>query len=400
VVALNLASVWSVGRQAQRPQRGDLALAAGLLALAQVEVWSGAPDGSVGVFAALALPMCAAVAWWRTAPVAVLAVVFAAQLPGAFIDVGYAPLYQLLAFLLASFSVAARCPLRWAVVGGLAAEAMFVVGALLDDEAASLGDLVFATAMVAVVWSLGRLLYRRGRELGVLEERSAQLAREQEETRAAIEYERAAIAREVHDLIAHTVSVMVVQAGAAEGLLDQDPEKVREPLQHIRQRGHDAVVELRGLLKMLRGEPVALSPQPALADLDELVEQTRLSGLPVQLSADADFEQIPTGIQLAAFRIIQEGLTNARKHAHASTVAVSVAQVGGQLEIVVADDGRGPSELHRGHGLIGMGKLPAAGGPLGRSPKGCEKRNPWKVQKPSSGLEPETPSLPWKCSTN
>jgi signal transduction histidine kinase len=358
-MAHKLGSVSSVGRQVSGPKPADIALAAGLLALAQVEVWTGAPDGWEGVFALLALPMCGALAWWRSAPVAVLLVVFAAQLPGAFIDASHAPLYQLLTFLLACFSVAARCPLLWAIVVGLAAEAMFVVGALLDPEAQSLGEVAFAAGMVAIVWSLGRLLYGRGRQLDALEERSARLAREQEETRAAIEHERAAIAREVHDLIAHTVSVMVVQAGAAEGVLDQDPQRAREPLRHIRERGHDAVLELRGLLTMLRGEPVALSPQPGLADLDQLVEETRAAGLAVELSADGELEEIPAGVQLAAFRIVQEALTNVRKHARASSVQVKLARAHGQLEVEIADDGRGPQGHSGGHGLIGMGERAA-----------------------------------------
>jgi signal transduction histidine kinase len=353
-MALELRSVWSVGRQALGPKRADIGLAIALVVLAQAEAWTGAPEGWEGLFALLALPMCGALAWWRTAPVAVLLAVFAAQLPGAFIDANYAPLYQVLTFLLACFSVAARTPLRWAIFGGLAAEAMLLSGALLDPGAQSLDEVAFATVMVAIVWSLGRLLYGRGRQVEDLEERSARLAREREETQAAIEHERAAIAREVHDLIAHTVSVMVVQAGAAEGLLDSEPQRAREPLRHIRERGHDAVLELRGLLMMLRGEPVALSPQPRLADLDELVEETRDAGLAVELRADGVLEEIPAGVQLAAFRIVQEALTNVRKHAAASKVEVKVSRVRDQLEVQVADDGRGPEGRSRGHGLIGM----------------------------------------------
>jgi signal transduction histidine kinase len=353
-MGFELASVWTVGRRVAGPRRLDVALAAGLFALAQVEVWTAAPQGWEGVYALLALPMCGALAWWRSAPVAVLLVVFVAQLPGAFIDAGHAPLYQLLTFLLACFSVAARCPLWWAALAGLAAAAMLDIGALLDPDAQSLGEVVFATGMVAVVWALGRLLYGRGRELEALTERSARLAREQEQTRAAIEHERAAIAREVHDLIAHTVSVMVVQAGAAEGVLDQNPQRAREPLRHIRERGHDAVLELRGLLTMLRGEPVALSPQPRLVDLDQLVEETRAAGLVVELRADGNLNEVPAGVQLAAFRIVQEALTNVRKHAHASRGEVGLARAPGRLEIEITDDGRGPQGQSRGHGLIGM----------------------------------------------
>lgn len=345
--------MWSGGRQAAGPGRPDIALAVGLLVLAQVEVWTGAPAGSEGLFALLALPMCGALAWWRTAPVAVLLVVFAAQLPGAFVDPGPGLLYQVLAFLLACFSVAARCPLRWAVFG-LAAEAMLVAGALLDPAAQSPGEVTFATVMVAIVWSLGRLLYTRGRQVEDLEERSTRLAHEREETQAAIEHERAEIAREVHDLIAHTVSVMVVQAGAAEELLDQDPQRAREPLRHIRQRGHDAVLELRGLLTMLRGEPVALNPQPRLADLDQLVEETRGAGIAVDLRVDGELGEIPAGVQLAAFRIIQEALTNVRKHAAASNVEVKVSRARDRIEVEVADDGHGSHGHSRGHGLIGM----------------------------------------------
>jgi len=218
----------------------------------------------------------------------------------------------------------------------------------------SLGVMAFVTSLVAIFWSIGRVLHGRGRELDVLAERALRLAREQEETRAAIEHERAAIAREMHDLLAHTVSVMVVQAGAAEGLLEQDPREARQSLQHIRQRGHDAVLELRGLLTMMRGEPVELSPQPGLADLGQLVQDTRDAGLAVELSVTGDGEEIPAGIQLAAFRIVQEALTNVRKHARATRVEVKVARAPGQLEVEVADDGRGPHGHSRGHGLIGM----------------------------------------------
>jgi signal transduction histidine kinase len=114
------------------------------------------------------------------------------------------------------------------------------------------------------------------------------------------------------------------------------------------------VLELRGLLTMLRGEPVALSPQPGLPDLAELVEETRRSGLAVELSAEGEFQGIPAGVQLAAFRIVQEALTNVRKHARASNVKVKVARAYGELELEVADDGSGPRGDSRGHGLIGM----------------------------------------------
>jgi signal transduction histidine kinase len=162
---------------------------------------------------------------------------------------------------------------------------------------------------------------------------------------------------------------MVVQAGAAEGLLDQDPERAREPLRHIRQRGHDAVLELRGLLTMLRGEPVALSPQPVLADLDQLVQETRTAGLTVELRVDGRLEEIPAGVQLAAFRIVQEALTNVRKHAKASSVEVRVERAHGQLEIEVTDNGRTPQRRGRGHGLIGMQERAALyGGDLSFGP--------------------------------
>jgi signal transduction histidine kinase len=177
-----------------------------------------------------------------------------------------------------------------------------------------------------------------------------------ETVRAAVFAERARIARELHDIVAHSVSVMVVQAGAAEDLLDRDPERARAPLVSIQETGGHAISELRRMLGLLRDErrAPALSPQPGTAQLDELVDQMSEVGLPVQLRIEGNPRPLSPGVELAVFRVAQEALTNTLKHAGHATSTVVLRYGDHELDLEIVDDGSGGRANGSGHGLIGM----------------------------------------------
>ena len=191
--------------------------------------------------------------------------------------------------------------------------------------------------------------------------------------------ERARIARELHDVIAHSVSVMVIQAGAAEQLLAQTPERARGPLAAVQDTGRQTITELRRLLGILRadGPELSLAPQPGLASLDLLLAEMGQAGLPVQLRVEGQPAPLPPGVDLAAYRVVQEALTNTLRHAGPAHADVLVRYHQHALELEILDDGCGPGPRppdraggQSGHGLVGMrervslygGKLEA--GPL------------------------------------
>jgi signal transduction histidine kinase len=212
----------------------------------------------------------------------------------------------------------------------------------------------------AIAWALGKTLRYRELRGDRLEARTAELeAKRESQIQAAVTDERARIARELHDIVAHSVSLMVLQAGAARQALDREPEKARAPLLSVEATGRGAMSELRRLVSMLRqpGQEDELSPQPSLRHLDRLVAQMREAGLAVELDTSGGLEAIPPGVDLSAYRIAQEAMTNVLKHAGATHVDLTVRCEGGAVEVLVEDDGRGPSgngQVVGGHGLIGM----------------------------------------------
>ena len=218
-------------------------------------------------------------------------------------------------------------------------------------------------AVVAIAWLIGDNLRTRRAYLAQLEERAARLEheREQQATRATLE-ERARIARELHDVIAHNVSVMVVQASAGEDVFDSDPVRAREALAAVASTGRDALGELRRLLGAIRpGDQEALSyaPQPAIDGLGGLVEQVRDTGLAVELSVDGEVQDLPEATSLCAYRIVQEALTNTLKHAAATRAQIRLRCDPDELTVRVSDNGRGTTDAAAnssvgGHGLIGM----------------------------------------------
>jgi signal transduction histidine kinase len=282
----------------------------------------------------------------------------------------------------AVFSVGAYAEPRRSVLGCALVIGTLWVGGLQDNArhpgVRGPSDVVFVTVVFGGAWLLGRALRGRGQHAEELERRAAQLeADQQAQARAAVAAERARIARELHDVIAHSVSVMVIQAGAAEQLLEQAPERAQGPLEAVQDTGRQTIVELRRLLGILRedGQELSLAPQPGLDNLDLLVSETRQAGLPVQLRVEGRPWRLPPGIDLTAYRIVQEALTNTLRHAGPARAEVTVRYQDHAVELEVLDDGRGAgpraaADAGSGQGLVGMRERVALyGGTLQAGPR-------------------------------
>jgi signal transduction histidine kinase len=243
-----------------------------------------------------------------------------------------------------------------------------------NDPTQQGGDYVWLAIFFAVAWTVGFGLGGKFREVDEAKERAARAEREREErARLAVVDERARIARELHDVVGHSVSVMTVQASAVRRLLEPDQEKEREALLVVEQTGREALAEMRRMVGVLRRpeEAPALAPQPSLEQLDRLVEQAREAGLPVELRIEGAPVQLPAGVDLTAYRLVQEGLTNALKHAHAEHAEVLVRYGDGLVELTVSDDGPGGGDGDKGgHGLVGMReRISVYGGDLEAGPR-------------------------------
>jgi signal transduction histidine kinase len=220
------------------------------------------------------------------------------------------------------------------------------------------GDFVFTPALFGIAWLAGFALRERAEQAEAAEQRARLAEREREvATRLAVAEERARIARELHDIVAHAVSVIVLQVGAVRHNLPPAQDEDREALRGVEQTGRIALADMRRLLGALRrdGDDVDLAPQPGLGGLDPLLDEFRRAGLPVRLSVDGDPVPLPPTLDLSAYRIVQEGLTNTLKHAHASHADVVVRYGADRLEIDVRDDGDGGTASDGlGHGLVGV----------------------------------------------
>jgi signal transduction histidine kinase len=219
------------------------------------------------------------------------------------------------------------------------------------------GDYVWSTLFFSGAWLVGYVLRRRVLQTHELRRRAeaAEQARADEAARAVAE-ERGRIARELHDVIAHSVSVMVVQAAGVRRLLPADMERERQALETVEKTGRQALAEMRRLLGVLRTEAdrPELRPQPGLTTIRQLVEQVRNAGLPVELAFEGDPVDLPPGIDVAAFRIVQEALTNTLKHAGPAHAWVRVRFARDELELTVSNDGRDADDDEEGYGLVGM----------------------------------------------
>jgi len=270
----------------------------------------------------------------------------------------------------------------------------FLLGNLRDDKQAGIGlalvlgcivivvsnipgsqsasDLIFIPLRFVVAWVAGYALRERSEQAEAAEMRATLAEREREaaemraifaeqqrdaSARIAVAEERARIARELHDIVAHAVSVMVLQVGAVRHELPNGLDEDREALGRVEQAGRTALAEMRRLLGAMRrdGDGVDLAPQPGLERLDSLADEVSRAGLPVRLQVNGRPFPLPRAIDLSAYRIIQEGLTNALKHAHASNAYVTVRYASTELHVEVRDDGVGKSRSDGlGHGLVGI----------------------------------------------
>lgn len=343
----------------QAPQSpGDIAVALAFAAVGLVELLSGSIGGPRGAVLLGVLVTTLPLAWRSVAPLTSVVVTTGGYLLAVALGMpADDPLAPLLAPLLAVYSLGAHTSGRRMAAGGLTAVAAYAIaGAITPGDAAS--HLVLSVAGAAVALGVGVAVRVMGFETEALEARASELQRERDaEAQAAVARERARIARELHDVIGHSVSVMGVQAGAVRRLLKPEQEREREVLQAMERIGRDAVDEVQRLLGLLRadGDDPLTEPPLTLQRVDDLVADMRRAGLHVDLRIEGDLDGVPAGRALTAFRIVQEGLTNALKHAPASRVTVTLRRTAAELEIRVVDDGQATRPVDGGgHGLVGM----------------------------------------------
>jgi signal transduction histidine kinase len=284
----------------------------------------------------MSLVATAAIYFRRRSPVLVLAIETAAAVVA--VAFGHAGIY--VGVLFAVYAVAALTNRGVSVRATLVAAVVLTVP-LLRHGKWHPSELIGPVLLLGLAWFAG--------ETARLREHDAQ-----EKLRQAAAEERARITRELHDVVTHNVSVMVVQAAAAGEVFESRPEQSRAAISEVEETGRRALNELRRLLGSVSGDDGGVLPQPSLERLDELVDRVRAAGLNVNLVREGDPERLPEGIELSAYRIVQESLTNTIKHAHASRVTVVVRYRPDELEVEVTDDGVGAPEHGEGRGLIGM----------------------------------------------
>jgi signal transduction histidine kinase len=325
----------------------DAGIAGGLAAVS-VSIVVGLVDGPAAVLGSfLAIAHTAPLVVRRRYPLAVLgamiATAFIYTLAG-FPSVGLGP-----AALVAVFTVASACDRRRSLLATGAATASMAL--IVSVSGAHIETIVANGIAFAVAWFIGdRMRASRTRA------EEAEQTRD-EATREAVRDERLRIARELHDVVAHALSVIAVQSGTGRLVLDSSPETARDALCAIETTSRTALAEMRRLLTVLRDDDWTepLGPAPGLGQLDDLVAQTVAAGLPVRVDVQGERVALPLGVDVAAYRIVQEALTNARKHAHASHVDLGVCYRRDQVSLEVVDDGRGEASEHAaGHGLVGM----------------------------------------------
>jgi signal transduction histidine kinase len=352
-----------------RVRAGEAANWAFVLALAvsaQVEIWT-ASDPSIQRAAAALLHLAATVplAWRTTAPLAVAVIISVSLLIGAVGLHGdaYGASFQAwVAVLVALYSVAAHADRRGQLVGA-AAIAGTVVGFQLMEvlRGNALEGIPGIWLSLAIAFLLGRLRRWQMLDSVRLKSRAAELERERDEkAKRAVAEERARIARELHDVVAHHLSVAILQIVAA---IEELPANVRSdgPARHLdsaEESCRQALAEMRRLLDVLRtenAEPL-LAPTPGLAVLDDLVAGVRRAGLPVEIAVEGTPANLPAGLDLAAYRIVQEALTNALKYADGAATRLTVKYCGESIEVEVVDEGRhvGTTSNGSGSGLVGM----------------------------------------------
>ena len=346
-----------LARVPNRPPRVDVLVAAGLLVWALLEAFVDPGPGPLAGRIAFALAISVPLAFRRQAPGVVVVVVSAATLaralPATVAEHGTMPFPSV---LLAAFSVAcyARRTLV-AVAGGLSLFATMLIAVesnYYTGGGANASNLAILSLFLAGAWGAGWLVRQRAAQARRAVAESGELAR------SAVTEERARIARELHDVVAHSVSIIAVQAGAAEELIERDPDKARQHMASVRRTAREAMSEMRRLLDVLRAEEPGYAPQAGLARLPDLLDETRGAGVPVELIELGERPRLAPGVDLVAFRVVQESLTNVRKHAAGAPTRVQFRYGPKTLELeVVNEAGVTPANANGGrggHGLVGM----------------------------------------------
>ena len=335
---------------------GDVVLAAALTIFVQADIWGddGYITGSKPFLALTSLCMTLPLAWRRRYPLGVALVVSSAILLQATFERGpHPPDGPFLAWIVTSYSLAAHTDLRRALAGGT----LLVIA--VDLWAYNTGDdLVFIPVILAGFWIAGRVVRSRNVLADQLAERTTALEREREtNARAAVAEERTRIARELHDVVAHTLGVMVVQAGA-QRLHEAPGTPAHDALSSIERSGRQALIEMGRLVAMLRtdAESDVLVPQPGLGQLDALFARIRETGLDLEFVVEGAPRELAPGLDVSAYRIVQEALTNTLRHARSRRARVVIRWEPTALRIEVADDGIGPvaEAAQAGHGLLGI----------------------------------------------
>ncbi|WTW95750.1 sensor histidine kinase [Streptomycetaceae bacterium NBC_01309] len=347
-----------------RPLYVDIAWALLLLGLSLLEILTDTLTGDTGTTYFALVLLCGAVALRRRFPVGALAAAVVAGVAQLIGDVPPATMdFAMPVIVYASAAYAPRWAARVALAGCFAAP-LAAAARWWDLPNTTLTHTVFLflllTGPFLIAWVLGDSMRTRRAYYAELEDRAARLERERDaQAQVAAAAERARIARELHDVVAHNVSVMVVQADGAAYAIDSAPERARAALGTIAATGREALAEMRRLLGVLRSanEAKALVPQPGVAQLEDLLAQVRGAGLPVDFRVDGVPVELPQGVALTVYRIVQEALTNTRKHGGPDVRATVRLHYGDDgVDIEVADDGRGSEAPGdgMGHGLVGM----------------------------------------------
>jgi signal transduction histidine kinase len=317
----------------------------------------------------LALLACVPLLFRRQRPLLVLALSTAATA----LIVAVWGLYNPIPVGLALFTVASQCDRRRSLVAGGASILVLAIELLATLDALNPLPIVGRLLGFGVAWLIGDSVGTRRRYVDALEERAERLERERAaEAARAVAEEQARIARELHDVIAHNVSVMVVQAAAANDVFVTRPDRAREALRAIERTGRSALDELRRLLGGGPGD-APYAPQPGIEDLDGLFERVRAAGLRVVVAVEGEQRALPPAVELSAYRVVQEALTNTLKHAHATQADVRVRYAEDELDVLIHDDGVGlgasATVNGSGRGLVGMReRLALLGGSLAAGP--------------------------------
>ena len=345
-----------LARIPRRPPLSDIVAAGALAAWALLEAVVANGPGALGAHLVYALAITVPLVFRRQAPFAVVCAIAGATLIRALTaDQASDGTMPFPCLLFATFSVALYARREAvAIVGGLliAGSMAIALASKFYEGDPGAGDIAIFVFFMGGAWTAGWIVRRRAAQARLALAESGELAR------SAVAEERERIARELHDVVAHSVSIIAVQAGAAEQLLDNRPDEAREHLRAVRRTAREAMREMRRLLDVLRGDDASYTPQPGLSRLRDLLDEVRGAGVPVELMEEGESRELPPGIDLVAFRVIQESLTNVRKHADGARAQVTLRYRANELDIEITNDaGRARAAMNGGaggHGLFGM----------------------------------------------